>query len=55
MAATLQLQRNGDQRIGVAVGADIRENNAQMGCPRTASARNYEGNARGFNVARLWL
>jgi hypothetical protein len=34
MAAPLQLQRNGDQRIGVAVGADIRENDAQIAVPR---------------------
>jgi hypothetical protein len=33
MAATLQLQRNGDQRIGVAVGADIRKNDAQSAVP----------------------
>jgi hypothetical protein len=43
MPAPLQFQCNGNQRIAVAEGADIRENNAQFEVPEPFDSI-YEGN-----------
>jgi hypothetical protein len=53
VAAPFQFQSEGDQWIGVAVGADIRENNAQMEAPEPITAQLYEGNLSGLGPASL--
>ena len=46
VAAPLELEGDGDERIDVAKGADVGENNAQGRAPKCVeSDRRYEGNA----------
>jgi hypothetical protein len=53
VASAAQFQGDGDQRVGVAIGADIGENNAQVEVLKPLVARNYEGNAFGPQSSHL--